>query len=92
MMRLTVHAQTSEVVVLAVHGKIVGPDVEILAAEGRRHLQVADRLILVLDGVQFIDEAGLALLRRWSGPRLELRGGSVFLRALLVSQGLVLDG
>ena len=64
MIRLIVHAQTFETVVLAVHGKVVRLDVEILAAEGRRHLQVADRLILMLDGVPFIDEVGLALLRR----------------------------
>ena len=92
MMRLTVHAQTPDAVTLAVHGKVAGPDVEVLEAEGQRHLRAAGRLVLVLDGVQFIDEAGLALLQRWSGPRLEMRGGSPFVRALLSGGGLELDG
>ena len=92
MLRITLKAQTDREVILAVDGKVVGGSVQVLAQEIQRYQAVSGRLVLVLDGVQFIDEAGLALLQGWSGPRLELRGGSPFVRALLSSVGLALDG
>jgi len=91
MMRIVVQMQSPNAVVLEVHGRVAGPNIEVLAAEGQCHLATADRLVLVLDGVQFVDEGGLALLQRWSGPRLTLRGGSAFVQTLLSSQGLALE-
>ena len=44
--------------------------------------------MLDLEGVQSIDEAGLALLRTWSGSGLVLHGGPAYLRALLAAEGL----
>ena len=88
MVRLTVISQTEEEGVLKVEGWVSGADVEILEEEGARLLQETQRLVLDLDGVQFIDREGIALLKRWSGKRLELRGGSLFIRGLLEEHGL----
>ena len=89
MLRLTIRSQTPEEVVLAVDGWVSGKNVEILEQEGTRLLQEAKCLVLDLKGVQFIDEVGIALLQRWSGERLVLRGGSWFVRMLLEKHGLV---
>ena len=88
MLRITVVSQTNEGVVLKVEGRVSGADVELLEQEGARYLQEAGRLTLDLAGVRFIDEAGIALLRRWSKKRLVLRGESPFVRALLAAHGL----
>jgi len=88
MLRLTVRSQTPQEVVLQVDGWVSGADVAILEQEGNRLLGEAQRVALELKGVESIDEAGIALLRRWWGERLVLRGGSSFIRALLKAHGL----
>ena len=90
MIRLTIRSQTPEEVVLQVDGWVSGKDkgVDILEQEGTRLLQEAKRLVLDLKGVRFIDREGMALLQRWSGERLVLRGGSSFIQALLKAHGL----
>jgi len=88
MVRLTIRSQTPEEVVLEVHGWVSGADVVILEEEGTRLLQEAKRLVLDLNGVQFIDREGMALLRRWPGERLDLRGESLFIQGLLEQHGL----
>ena len=47
--------------------------------------------MLDLNGVFFIDEAGIAVLRQWLGERLVLRGGSLFIQQLLRTHGLVYE-
>jgi len=91
MLRVTVVPQNSQQVILLLYGKIAGRDVPLLRQEGERHLQPGGRLILELNGVQFIDEEGIALLQQWVGQNAILRGGSAFLRALLASEGLESD-
>ena len=88
MIRLTIRSQTPEEVVLQVDGWVSGKDVDVLEQEGARLLREAKRLVLDWKGVQFIDEAGMALLQRWSGKRLVLRNGPPFVRALLEKHGL----
>jgi|AP95_1055475.scaffolds.fasta_scaffold23068_1 anti-anti-sigma regulatory factor len=88
MLRLTVRTQTPREVVLAVDGRVAGDNVQLLKREGERCQQEAPRLVLDLEGVQSIDEAGLALLRTWSGSGLVLHGGPAYLRALLAAEGL----
>ena len=88
MLRLTIRSQTPEQVVQEVHGWVSGKDVEILEQEGTRLFQQTQCLVLDLEGVRFIDRAGIELLQRWSGERLVLRGGSPFVRALLEEHGL----
>jgi len=88
MVRLTIRSQTPEEVVLEVDGWVSEADVEILEQEGTRLLREAERLVLYLNGVRFIDEAGIELLRRWLEEGLVLRGGSLFIRTLLESHGM----
>ena len=88
MIRLTIRSQTPEEVILQVDGWVSGKNVPILEQEGTRLLGEAQRLVLDLKGVRFIDEAGMALLQRWQGERLVLRDGPPFVRALLEKHGL----
>ena len=89
MVRLTVISQTKEEAVLKVEGWVSGADAALLEEEGTRLLGESERLVLDLEGVRFIDREGIALLRRWSGERLELRGASPFVRTVLEEEGLV---
>ena len=89
MVRLTVISQSEEETTLKVEGWVSGADVALLEEEGTRLLQETERLILDLKGVRFIDREGIALLQRWSGERLVLRGPSSFLHILLERHGLV---
>ena len=88
MMRIAVVAQSEARVVLKVDGWIAGEGVAVLATEGGRWLRGGRRLVLTLEGVDFIDEAGIALLEGWPTDMLELRGASVYLRMLLERHGL----
>ena len=88
MVRLIVQSHSPDAVTIEVHGRLAGRDIEVLAAERQRRLATTDRLVLELDAVSFIDAPGLSLLQCWSGPGLELRGGSAFLRRLLAEKGL----
>ena len=91
MIRLAVQSQRPEEAVLEVHGWLSGENVAVLRSEGTRLLEESQRLILDLKGVQFIDEAGIALLLCWRGERLALRGSSWFVRTLLGTHGLVTE-
>ena len=88
MIRLTVTAQSLDQAELGVEGALAGAAVLLLEGEGDRLLQQSSCLVLELNGVQFIDRAGLALLKRWAGERLVLRGGSAYVRTLLEYHGL----
>jgi hypothetical protein len=88
MIRLTIRSQTPQEAVLQVDGWVSGGNVSILEEEGMRLLGESQRLVLELKGVQFIDRRGIALLKRWWGERLALRGGSSFVKALLAQHGL----
>jgi len=91
MIRLTIRSQTPEEAVLQVDGRLSGKNVAILEAEGARLLGETRRLVLDLKGVRFINDRGIALLRRWSEERLVLRNGSPFVRALLEKHGLEME-
>jgi anti-anti-sigma regulatory factor len=88
MLRITLVEQEEEEVVLRVEGWISGEGVRLLEAEGERYLKQTGRLVLDLKGMQFIDDAGIALLKRWGGERLVLRDGSPFVRMLLEMHGI----
>lgn len=91
MLRLSLQSSTDCCRKIALFGNLSGAEVNLLAEEGRRHLAAAERLVLDLGGVRFIDPAGLGLLRSWVGPRVALRGGSAFIRALLAAEGLAVE-
>ena len=89
MLRLTVISQTREEGVLKVEGWVSGEDVVLLEEEGTRLLGETKRLVLDLKDTRFIDRAGIALLRRWQGNGLVLRGASLFVRTVLEKRGLL---
>lgn len=88
MLRITKVCESEEEAVLRVDGWVVGDDVGVLEREGTCWLEKTSRLVLDLADVRFIDETGIALLERWHGQGLVLRGGSRFIRALLKAHGL----
>lgn len=88
MLRLTRIVQTPAQIQLTIDGRLVADQVPLLDGEIGRCLAHATRLVLQLDGVTYIDEAGLALLKRWRGQTVCLRGGSPFVQALLQRAGL----
>jgi anti-anti-sigma regulatory factor len=91
-------ARTPSEAVLTVAGRLADGAVPLLDGELSRLLADAGRVVVDLRGVQFIDNRGLALLRRLAlksqtDPRqprvqLSLRNGSPFLRQRLASRGL----
>ena len=89
MVRLTIRSQTAEEVVVQVEGWVSGESVPILEGEGVRLLRESKRLVLDLKGVQFIDDKGIALLKRWSGERLVLQHALPFVRLVLETHGLL---
>ena len=91
MLRITLVSQAPEEVVLKVEGEVTGKEVQVLEQVGAQWYQETERLVLDLNGVFFIDEAGIAVLRQWLGERLVLRGGSLFIQQLLRTHGLVYE-
>ena len=91
MLRISLVSESQQEAVLQLEGWVAREDVAVLADEGHRRLQAAERLVLDLAGVKFIDVAGIALLQGWSGPRLMLRGDSSYLRTVLAASGLELS-
>ncbi len=89
MIRLTVISQSGEETILKVEGQVSGSNVVLLEEEGTRLFRETQRLVLDLTDVRFIDQEGLAVLKRWSGDRLVLRGASLFLRTRLREHGLM---
>ena len=89
MIRLTVISQSGEETILKVEGQVSGSNVALLEEEGTRLFRETQRLVLDLTDVRFIDREGLAVLKRWAGDRLVLRGASLFLRTRLREHGLM---
>ena len=88
MLRMTEIGRTHNCATMAIDGRLVGDHVVALEVEGRRLLQECSHVIFHVDGLQFIDADGLALLNRWR-DRTTLTGGSAFVRALLARHGLM---
>ena len=88
MIRISVISRDPENVVLRLEGSLVREAVELLEQEGRRWLDRGCRLVLDLDGVGFIDQAGRELLAGWTRRLSGLRGGSPFVRAAVRRGGL----
>jgi len=79
MLRITLVSHSDETTTLHLAGRVADDAVDLLAAEGDRHLQETQLLVLNLDEVKFIDEAGLAL-RQGCGSSSVLRGAYAYLR------------
>ena len=83
MLRLSTLSQSPKEAVVAVYGRIAGPDIALLEREVEVWLERTEPLVLDLEGVRFIDEAGAGKLRRWIDQGMTLHDGSPFLRAQL---------
>jgi anti-anti-sigma regulatory factor len=91
MLRIEVEAPTPEDVVLRVAGSVSGDAVPLLAQEIQHHFRTSNSLALNLSSVRHIDAAGLTLLAGWCQAGVVLRGGSLFIRTLLVEHGLATE-
>jgi len=99
---MTIHidtiARTPSEAVLTVAGRLAEGAVPLLDGELTRILIDAERVVVDIEGLHFIDNQGLALLRRLtvkssanrghSKVQLSLRHGSSFLRQRLASRGV----
>ena len=92
MLRLTMISHTREETVLKVEGWMDGGSVVLLEEECTRWHLKTEWLVLDLQGVRFIDRAGIEWLQRWSGKGLMLRGGSSFIQTLMKTHRLDRDG
>ena len=88
MLRLTLISQTPLETVLALDGWLMGEDVAFLEQEGEHWRQQSQYLVLDLEGVQFIDREGIALLKRWVENGVVLRGAIPFIQAVLAAHGV----
>lgn len=88
MLRITRVRQTSSDEAYALEGWLVDEQVRVLAETCGGALERGARLILDLEGVRFIDDAGLTLLQRWAEQGLRLHRASDFVGQLLAAYGL----
>ena len=89
MLRLTLISQSTLEIVVAIDGWISGEGVGLLEQEGEKWLWETGHLVFDLEGVRFIDQAGINLFQRWvKSEKLGLRGGAVFVQTLLAAHGL----
>jgi len=94
-------ARTPSEAVLTVAGRLADGAVPLLDAELAHLLASSERVVVDLKAVKFIDNRGLAMLRRFAArppsgsgqPVLQLtvRNGSPFLRQRLASRGMAVD-
>lgn len=85
MLRVTVAETNLTEVVLRVEGWLSGGNVSLLEQEGSPWFGSLRRVVLDLDGVRFIDEPGVRLVRDWIAQGAVTRGGSAFVRLMLVT-------
>ena len=76
-------------VVLKIAGKLTWETAAVLERESRRWLQQKTRLVLEFNDVDFIDAAGIALLKGLVQQGVSLRGASPFIALLLARHGLL---
>ena len=88
MLRIDLLSASDAEAVLRVEGAIAEEGVGLLAEAVQTWWRPGRQLVLELAEVDFIDPAGLALLRTWSQQGLELRGASLYVRYLLQRWGL----
>jgi len=88
MLRIDVVRKTSDQAILKIAGRLADAEVAFLDEELTHWLARAGLVILDLNGVTFIDEQGLAMLKRRPQADVQLRSESRFIRTLLEAHGL----
>ena len=88
MLRVTPIERRPGQVMLKLEGRVCLESAGVLAQVVHASLGGAQTVVLDLDGVTFIDAAGLALLEGWRGTRLRWCGGAPFIQLLLHSHGI----
>ena len=88
MLRLIASSSRTGEAVVALHGEICDESLPLLSGEVARPREHGQRLVLELADVRSITPSGLEALRRWVAEGMQLRGGSVFIRALLTAHGI----
>ena len=66
MLRISVVSSSKQQVVLKLEGRFLNEDVGLLEREGEHWLQRSEEVVLDVEGVLFIDPAGIALLKSWA--------------------------
>ena len=89
MIRIDALKPSAGQVVLKMAGQLTWETTAVLEREGRRWLQKQEQLVLELDDVDFIDAAGIALLKSLVQQGVVLQGASPFIALLLARHGLV---
>jgi anti-anti-sigma regulatory factor len=89
MLRIDLISTDPSEVVVRLAGAIADQEVGLLAEASQTWMRSGRRVVLEVSEVDFIDQAGLVLLRAWSDQGVVLRGPSLYVRFLLQSQGLV---
>ena len=83
MLRISPQAKTASRVELRLAGQIGSEEAALLADELQCLWRDGIHIVLDLEGIEFIDRVGLALLSQWVAKGLELRGGSRFIQRML---------
>lgn len=83
MLRITHVSRAAGEEELQAEGWIAGEYVALLEQAGASAWGAGSRRVLDLEGVQSIDETGIALLQRWAKGQVVLRGASPFIRLVL---------
>ena len=90
-LRISVIKSSCKEVVLKLEGDLSEAEVSVLEQEGDYWLEQTSRLMLNLQELRHIDEAGIALMQHWVGKRITLQYSSPFLRELLEKHGIAVD-
>ena len=88
MLRVSAVQPSPAVTILRLEGRLEQQVTGLLSDQVHAWLARAETVVLDLEGVVFIDAAGLALLEGWREAPVTCRGGSPFVRMLL-RQGTV---
>jgi anti-anti-sigma regulatory factor len=88
MLRITPITYTQDETILKIEGRLDHSNMQLLEREMQQRSQSTECLVLELKGLKHIDRESITMLKQWPGKQLILRGGTMFVRALLTTHGL----
>ncbi len=92
MLRISLVESSGKKVVLRLDGDLSEREVTVLEHEGDKWRRITENLVLDIQELRHIDEAGIALLQRWADQNVSLQRVSPFLRELLEKYGIIVKG